>query len=128
MFKRGVALFVYCAVSSVAFAGATIELVPTVSGPYSAGDLILVDVMLSQDTGSAVALRMVQFDVSTTQINEAETEGLTFEFPDPPHCGPVPGIRFWDFSSTVVGQANPSTCGSNYYIDFIEYNKGINSQ
>jgi len=108
MLKRGVALFVSCAVSSVAFGGAAIELVPNPNGCVSPGDQISVAVMLSQDPSpDPIALRMIQFDLA------ASDEALSFPS-SPLHCG---NVRFWDFSSTGAGQGNPADCGTNHYID-----------
>ena len=65
MFKRGVALFVYCAVSSVAFAGATIELVAIPSGSHSPGDTIMVDVN-SDDDALTIVKRVEEETVASS--------------------------------------------------------------
>ena len=62
---------VLIAVSSLVFvpvarAGAVITLVPEHPGPYWGCETIEVEFFLSQDTGSDIALRMLQFDMNAT--------------------------------------------------------------
>ncbi len=107
IFRCGLAFCLSVAMASVAGAGAVIELVPDIPGPYDGGETLAVEVFLRQNPGDVDhLLRLVQLDLTDSD----PAFGITF--PEA-HTG----ISFWDYSSTQHCFDNPTDCGPDHYID-----------
>ena len=105
--RNGLAFCLSVVLASVAHAGAVIELVPDVPGPYDGGEALTVEVFLRQAPADVDhLLRLVQLDLTLTDpaigIGVADTH---------------PGITFWDFGTTQHCIDNPTDCGADLYID-----------
>ncbi len=112
---------IFLSLGSYSFAGVAITLVP--SDPhYYPGIPVNIDVLaqLTPDTpsvpgpggtASSIRVRMMQFDL-------ADSDAALTISPVNHHLGadfgPVP---FWDFSGAGACSADPTACGTNYYVD-----------
>ena len=91
MMARSIALCVLLAGSSAALGGVEVILSPQSAGPYSPGEVVDVDVMLSQVPSDVPQLlRLVQLDLT------ASDAGLTIALP---LTHATAGVSFWDFST-----------------------------
>lgn len=111
MFSRGLACSLVLGMTSIAFAGATVTLVPQTTGPYDPNEVVLVDVMLQQSpAGSEIQLRHVQLDFS------ASASELVLV---PPIVDGHASNRFWSFKepggNCVLG--TEANCGAGHHID-----------
>jgi hypothetical protein len=68
------------AMASIVNAGASIELVPDNAGPYLGGESLTVDVMVSQDTGADINLRLAQLDFSASDGNLTFDSAFGFDY------------------------------------------------
>ncbi len=63
MLKRGLGVFAAIAMTSVAYGGAVIEVLPQSAGPWEPGSTVAMDVFLTQDAGGFYrGIRGIQFD------------------------------------------------------------------
>ncbi len=127
MLKRGLAFCTTLVMASVVQAGATITLVPQTSGPYAAGDGILVDVMLANDGGDTDhSLRFIQLDFSNSSPAMLDcTDPLTGCLsPSAVHNPGCPSgvansgvVRFWSFDGTPLCDGAPGSCGCGHFLE-----------
>lgn len=118
MLKRGLALCVVLAFASVTRAQTVnVTLTPSAAGPYTPGQNVSVDVLLSQsgtESNIAKSLRFVQLDVSasTSSLLTGATLPAT-------HTGPNPDVLGWDFAVTPECTGTPNNCGSAYFLEAV---------
>lgn len=109
MMARSIALCVLLAGSSAALGGVEVILSPQTAGPFSPGETVTVDVMLSQDpAGDPHLLRLVQLDFT------ASDAGLAIVLPVT-HV--TAGLRFWDFVTVPDCISLDADCGAGHFID-----------
>ncbi|MEE9296330.1 MAG: hypothetical protein V3W34_15405 [Phycisphaerae bacterium] len=99
------------AVGSVARAGALIELVPATPGPYTPGQGVTVDIVITTDETEDVLLRLIHLDFRGT--SSAIAAGMSFsippeffEFPDLPRPA-----EFWTNAPPVLSAGVPTVLG-----------------
>ncbi len=108
MFRRGLALcMAFGLFSTVNAQTVNVNLVKTPDqATYTAGDVVTVDVFLSQDSGSSQLIRMVQLDLTDSDADVLS--GATY-----PALGGS-STKFWDFTSLA---GCPVLCGVNQNIE-----------
>ena len=107
--SRSITLCILLAGSSAALGGVEVVLSPTTAGPYSPGETVAVDVLLSQvPSGDPQLLRLVQLDLS------ASDAGLTIVLPTT-HA--AASLKFWDFITVPDCLADDADCGAGHFID-----------
>ncbi len=81
MLKRGLDLCAAIAMTSVAYGGVVIEVLPQDAGPWDPGATVTMDVFLTQDAGGFDrGLRGIQFDFENSDPDLGLAEWFTFDY------------------------------------------------
>ena len=81
MSKQELGLCTAIAITSIAYGGAVIEVLPQDAGPWDPGTTVTMDVFLTQDAGGFYrGIRGIQFDFENSDPRLGLAEKFTFDY------------------------------------------------